>query len=295
MSPVPDAVWPYPKGGTAIWQAARTVHAGHFSTAYVLPHSLRSALPAVLGRVPERIGTPGPLRRALMTRVVHPRPSGLRSNQTYEYLDLMAPWAADAPPPRPLLHLPGSAREDAKRLLGDGAGPWIGLIPGAARGPAKRWPAPRFAAVGRRLAADGFGRVVVLGTAAEAALCAEVADACGPSAISTAGRTDFPTWAALLSLCRLAIANDSGGMHLAAALGVPVVGIFGATDPSRTAPLSRGRWLQAPGVAGRRDIARDDRRARAALEAISVDEVYGAARDLLAESEDWWSSGRPCS
>ncbi len=286
MSPTADQVWPYPLGLSPILRAARRVRESRISTAYVLPHSIRSALPVVLAGVPERVGLPGPLRRFLMTRIVYPHLSPHRQHQTFEYLDLLAPWASKTPPPSPILTVPPEARVNAIRLLGDNATPWIGLLPGAARGPAKRWPAERFAEVGRRLASDRLGRVAVFGAASEKKLCERVAAACGPNAISMAGQGGIEDWAAMLARCRIVIANDSGGMHLAAALGVPVVAVFGATDPMRTAPLSnRVRCVRATGVSGSRDIARDDARARAALETVSTDMVYGAARDLLEVSE----------
>jgi ADP-heptose:LPS heptosyltransferase len=124
----------------------------------------------------------------------------------------------------------------------------------------------------------------VLGAAAEAGLCEAVARAAGPMAASLAGRTALEQLAGVLSLTRLAIGNDSGGIHLAAALGVPVVAVFGLTDPVRTAPLGhRQRVVTAEGVTGNRNVAARSRAARRALESIPVEAVHRAACDCLDE------------
>lgn len=282
MHAAPDEIWPLEPGVRGIWRAARHARAAGIARSYALAHSIRSALPPALAGIPDRRGLPGPFRRWLAPRVVRPRLAPGREHQVFEYLDLLTPGESEPPPPPSLV--PGAAAYSAvQRFLGDESTAWIGLIPGAARGPAKRWPAERFAEVGRRLVAEHLGRIAVFGAATEAELCSAVASRIGPEARSLAGQTRLDEWAALLQACRLVIANDSGGAHLAAAVGAPVVVIFGLTDPSRTAPYgARGRVLQPPGVAGRRDIARDDERARATLAAISTDDVYQAARELLA-------------
>lgn len=292
MHAAPDEIWPLEPGARGIWRAARRARAAGIARSYALPHSIRSALPPALAGIPDRRGLPGPFRRWLAPGIVRPRLAPGREHQVFEYLDLLTPGETTPPPPPALVPGP-DARATVRRLLGDERSAWIGLIPGAARGPSKRWPIERFSEVGRRLAADRFGRIAVFGAAAEAELCSAVASQIGPEARSFAGQTRLDEWAALLQACRLVIANDSGGAHLAAAVGTPVVVIFGLTDPRRTAPYrARGRVLQPPGVAGRRDIAREDGRARAALAAISADEVYQAARGLMTDAPALESRGQ---
>jgi ADP-heptose:LPS heptosyltransferase len=133
------------------------------------------------------------------------------------------------------------------------SGPYALLVPGAApHRPAKRWPAPRFGAVARMLAERGV-QPVVLGTAAEAPLAAEVV-AAAPSARDLTGRTSLPALAALAGAARLAIGNDTGPMHLAAAMGAATLTLFsGDSDPALTAPMGpgpgRAEVLQAPHLA----------------------------------------------
>ena len=163
--------------------------------------------------------------------------------------------------------------------------PFVGVLPGAARGPSKRWPPDRFASVAARLAEENGCRVLVLGTRAERDLCEGMAHAAGPAAVSLAGETSLRDVACLLSLCRVVLCNDSGGMHLAAAAGTRVVAVFGMTDPETTGPLGSGHALVlAEGVERSRDIARNSGEAVRALQSIPTHRVYEAAARILAES-----------
>jgi heptosyltransferase-2 len=257
----------------------RALRAAGFTRCHVLPNSFRSAWLPFLAGIPERIGrATGPLRDALLTRRLPHRPDD-RRHQQFEYFDLLAPEAAASPAP-PHLALPAEATAAAEQLLGGRPGPLIGLLPGAARGPAKRWPAEHFIAVGRRFAAEGAG-LAVFGGPAELALCAEVAAGIGPAALDLAGRTPLPVWAAALARCAVVICNDSGGMHLAAAVGTPLVAVYGLTDPARTGPLGRRCTIVQDSAQRARDIARDSQAAQNALAAIAPARVYEAARAWL--------------
>jgi heptosyltransferase-2 len=160
--------------------------------------------------------------------------------------------------------------------------PLIGVMPGAARGPAKRWSAERFAEAARRLRAELGGSVVVMGGAGDAEACAAVVAGVGDGVLNLAGVTTLGEWAALLAECRLVLCNDSGGMHLAAALGVPVVAVFGITDPIRTGPLGTRCRVVQHSMQHDRAVPRESAAARAALAAVTVDEVVAAAQELLA-------------
>ncbi len=122
----------------------------------------------------------------------------------------------------------------------------IACIHAGAAQPEKQWPSDRFAAVGRRLAEAG-ARVVLLGVAAQRDLCATIARAI-PGAISLAGETSLPLLAALLQRAALLVTNDSGPMHMAAALGVPLVVAFGPASPDRFAPRGPARRVVFTGT-----------------------------------------------
>jgi heptosyltransferase-2 len=250
------------------------LRAGLFDRAWILPNAFRSAWMAFRSGIPRRIALTGGLRRPLLTEVRGWMPPPERRHQGWEAMALWRPGAMPEALPAPELSVPAASGEEAARLLGevDVRVPLIGLMPGAARGPSKRWPSGHFAETGRRLAARG-ARVVLLGGPDDAAVCRELAGAIGPAAVDLAGRTGLALWAALLARCSVVIANDSGGMHLAAALGRPVVALYGSTDPERTGPLGPACVvLQRPGPRGRA-VARDDAEARVRLAAITPDEV----------------------
>jgi ADP-heptose:LPS heptosyltransferase len=128
------------------------------------------------------------------------------------------------------------------------------------------------------------GGIAVLGSAAESDLCAQVAAGIGSGAVSLAGQTALPELAAILSECALAVSNDSGGMHLAAAVGIPVLAIFGITDPQKTGPLGpRARVLQDSAQRSR-DIPRNSDEAAASLRRITPEKALTATQALLAKN-----------
>jgi heptosyltransferase-2 len=202
-------------------------------------------------------------------------------HQSLEIADVLQLPHGDLESP-PFLVVPDEIRDRAWKRVnafqgGAGAGKLIAFFPGAAHGPSKRWPAGNFSDVGRRLVSEPGCRVLVLGSRGDKAVCDEVASGIGDGAVNLAGETDFLELIGLLSLCRCVVSNDSGGMHLAAGLGVPVIGLFGLTDPSKTAPVgTRHTLLLAEGVHRSRAIDPDSPEARSAIASISVDAVLGA-------------------
>jgi len=121
----------------------------------------------------------------------------------------------------------------------------LALCPGAEFGPAKRWPPERMARVAATAARTHGATPVIVGARHDARTARQVADAYtaiarrdgGPAPIDLSGRTDLPLLAGVLSLCAAVVSNDSGAMHVAAAAGAPVVGLFGPTDERATSPL----------------------------------------------------------
>src|SRR4029077_16371743 len=113
----------------------------------------------------------------------------------------------------------------------------LALAPGAAFGPAKEWPAAHYAPLLGLLAQRGHAGCVLVGSAGERNKCEEVVAASSAGALIAAGETSVGELMALLSLCDGFAGNDSGSMHVAGALGIPTVGLFGSTNPERTGPL----------------------------------------------------------
>jgi heptosyltransferase-2 len=289
MHPSVASVETLDSGLTGALRSARKLRGGGpLRAAYIFPNSFRSALIPFLGLVPERVGLPGHQRVWMLTRVASLSEPARIGHQSLEYFDILGVDRRPGESMRPKLNLPAEALAAADALVGarDGGGPLVGLLPGAARGPSKRWPAESFGEVGRRLLAGG-ARVALFGTTAESDACSRVAEAAGTRCINRCGQTTLASLAACLSRCRVVVANDSGGMHLAAAVGARVVALYGLTDPSKTGPLGDGHTvLTARGVRGCRRIGRFSAESEAALRSISPDRVVQAVEERLAAPEN---------
>ncbi|MDA1093246.1 MAG: lipopolysaccharide heptosyltransferase II [Acidobacteria bacterium] len=235
------------RGGRARRDEATQLRAGAFDAAILLPNSFGSALVARQAGIPERWGLGGRLRGRLLTRAI-PRPAA-RTHQVEAYLALVRGLGIDAVTSEPRLDAIPEMVASGRRLL-EAAGvrddrPLIGMAPGAAYGYAKRWRPDRYARVAERLATES-GTVVVLvgsghdrdaGYAIESSLVSTRVGARGAAVVNLIGRTDLAQLIGLLASCRAFVSSDSGPMHLAAALGVPVTAIFGPTDDRLTAPV----------------------------------------------------------
>ena len=251
-------------------------------TAYVLPLSFHSAWLPARARIPVRIGLPGHFPRDfLLTEVRRIAAGPGREHQGYEYLDLFFPGANRRTFGPPALSVPPPVLEAVHGKLDALPQPWIALLPGAARGPSKQWPVESYARAAARLMAETGGSIITLGTPAEQADCQQVAAAAAPNGLNLAGQTTLEELAAVLTLSSAVLCNDSGGMHLAAALGTPLVGLFGITHPGLTGPLGRQARILQQSDRRTRDVPRRSREARRALRAITVDDAVAAVLALL--------------
>lgn len=222
--------------------------------ALVLAPSLSAALQALVAGAPLRVGEAVPANARLLnrtrnaTREVHLSRTYRRlAALTAESLGLdVAPEPPNGDWPQ-LCAWPQERAAGAALLDASGCGPSpLVVAPGARYGPAKRYPAERFATAARGLAGRLGVRVALVGSAADAGDTAAVR-AGVPDAVDLAGRTDLATLLGILSLASGVLSNDSGVMHLAAALGTPVVGVFGSTNPTWTRPRGpRAGWVAHP-------------------------------------------------
>jgi len=237
---------PLPKRGRIIPFDRGTISAGGFGASlraagydrfYVLPPSFSSAWMAWRSGVPERVGHGGHLRGPLLRPALAPRAPARSVHLAREFLDLIDPaLEIDCYPPRLDLpgdwaagHLAGICRELPERF--------VAIAPGAVYGPAKAWPAERYRELARGLRDRAGVPVVVLGTREEHALGEQVRAGEG-GILNWCGTTDLPALVAVLSRAALLVSNDSGSMHVMAALGRPQVAIFGSTSPVWTGPLN---------------------------------------------------------
>lgn len=238
--------FPFAHGGVQ-FKARRTIAKrieGQFDKAYVCPNSLKSALLPFLASIPERIGYLGEARVGLLThRLKNPKN---KPPMVAFYSALSG--EADLQVDRPQLHLDDDLIDQTLKDMGLQRGGFHVFAPGAEFGPAKRWPAPYFA----ELAAQLNLPVVLLGSTKESALCGEIAmpvnAARAGQCLNFAGKTSLVQALCLIAASHSMISNDSGLMHVAAALGVPQVAIFGSSSPLHTPPLSdqaKVLWLKA--------------------------------------------------
>jgi len=280
--PVADAWEAWPGGSGAPAQAIARLSAWRPDAALVLPPSFSSAWLAWRTGARERVGYAHQGRSFLLTVALRRPPRGER-HLSDEYLELGHAVGAAACA-TPSLGVCAEALEQARALLrarGAGGARVAILGPGAIYGPAKRWDPERFASLARALGGEGW-QVLVCGSAAERALCAEVAARAGERAIALAGETSLSLQAGLCALSALAVCNDSGLAHLAAAVGAPTVVIFGSTSSAWTAPLGeRVRIVQRAPVCSP-CFQRTCGIGYVCLTAIAVEQVARAGREVAA-------------
>jgi len=224
-------------------RAVRAIRERRFGLAVLFPNSFDSALLPFLARVPCRLGYARDGRGPLLT---DPQPAtpGIRAvHQVRYYLHLLRPLGVTEADEAPVLEIPPEAERRAESLLEElpGEGPLLALAAGSAYGRAREWPEESFARLARILAERHGARFVLVGAPREVEQCRKVVGLAGElpggGMLISAGRTTPADLAALLSRCDGFFGNDSGAMHVAAAIGIPTLAIFGSTNPANTRPL----------------------------------------------------------
>ena len=215
-----------------------------YEQAIVLPRSLKSALIPWFARIPKRTGFRGESRYGLINDM-RPFDPSLLDQTVKRYVALgLEPGEALPAVPFPSLTVDRQKQADVMASLGVATGkPVIAMMPGAEYGPAKCWPLDYFAQLSALLAGDGFD-VWVLGSEKDAAAGERIASA--GAAHNLCGRTSLEDVIDLLGYAEQAVSNDSGLMHVAAAVGTHVHGIYGSSSPAFTPPLTNARdiyWL----------------------------------------------------
>jgi heptosyltransferase II len=241
--PFCDQLIPYEAGDArAKWRAARDLRGFDFDCAILLQNAFEAAAITWLARIPVRIGYARDGRSLLLTHAIAvPRRGEIPRHERFYYLELLRrAGIIDAMPENDLIRLEGAAaaREAGlKRLREFGLGDIvIGVSPGAAYGSAKRWLPERFAESADRVAREIGASIAVFGSKEERELCASVTAALRAPARNFAGETSLGEFIDMAAACRVYLTNDSGAMHIASALAVPTVAIFGATDDIGTGP-----------------------------------------------------------
>ncbi|WFB34655.1 lipopolysaccharide heptosyltransferase II [Kiritimatiellota bacterium B12222] len=266
-------VIPLPAGTKELFKSAKKLRALKCTHAIVLPHSFRSALLPTLAGIPHRKGTTHQCGRPLLIHHGVNLSEMDAKHQQWEIAKLLLPDPLPEHLPPPQINPPAEALQRATDLLANLPQPILGCIPGAARGPSKQWPGDRFQASAQTWIQATGGSVCWLGTPADEALCESLNAPFGSQGCSLAGKTNLHVFTALLQQLSLALVNDSGGMHLAAAVGTPLIAIFGTTDPQKTGPLSSTATVLQHSDTRNRSIDRHSEEAASALARVSIDEV----------------------
>lgn len=276
------ATIPFNSGNRGFVSAAASLRRGQFDRGILLAPSFSAALMLRLGGVKSRRGTNTDRRGLLLTSIVD-RSLLKREHRATAYY-MMA--CGDPPSDRPVPSLPVSreTRSAFRQLVGTTA-PIIGICPGS-NAPSRTWPQERFAAVVRALSATV--RVVVFGSTSERERTSSVA---GNFAIDLGGETNLPALAAGLAECGVVISNDSGPLHLAAAVGTPTISMWGAGDPARTGPPPGAIILRDPRLPCLECVKNEcprrgsgyilDRAHMECLQLVDAGQVIAAARELL--------------
>ncbi len=255
---------------------------GRFDAAVLLPNSFGSALVARRAGVPERWGYATDGRGLLLTRRCRVPASVRGRSQVYYYRAMLEGLGlATEGPPDASLDCPDAWSAEGARLLG-GDGPWIGVNPGAFYGNAKRWRPERFAAAAELVARRIGAGVAIVGGPAERPLGEAIAAQLRAPVRLLSGETTLAGLVGVLKRLRLLLTNDSGPMHLAAALGTPLVAVFGSTDWTETAPVAGKAALVREDVYCSPCLLRDCPIDHRCMTRVGVDRVVAAALSLLA-------------
>jgi len=229
------------KGLKRKWKLIRELRRNKYDLAVIFPRSFESALWMRLAGIKRRWGYRAEGRSFLLTRATKSPRGYRRTHRIDYYYHLLDDARSDLTAPSPELELsPGiiSRARDfiEKETGGSDSDRLVGLHPRASHGPAKCWPLEHYARLARLLVQEKNATVLVFGREHEREMAASVVRPAAPRAFNLAGKTDLKELAALIKLCRVLVANDTGPLHLGAALGVPVVGLFGSSDPAATGP-----------------------------------------------------------
>ncbi len=273
------------RGLSGFRRVASRLRESGFDLAVLFPNSFRSAAIVWAARIPDRWGYGHDGRGFLLTRAVPPAHRPFGHHQAYYYLDLLRHLGVETGEPDTHLNLHESMRQGASALLEANGGrsgeSLVGIHPGATNSSAKRWMPKRYAEVADRLAASHDARIVILGGAGEDEMAEEIRGHLTSSSIGLAGRTSLTELMGIVGRLSVLISNDSGPMHVASALGVPTVAVFGPTDERETGPLGLKSRVVRQHVECSPCLLKECPIDHRCMDRVTVEDVYGAAVDLL--------------
>ena len=274
LIPEVDAIVPLPQG--SLLSVVRLFKQPMpFDVAILFPNSLRVALETWLSGIPRRVGYRGHWRSWLVNQIVRePRKPRPPEHHSLRFLRIARECGAETSKievPRP-----NQTSNIRHQTL-------IGLCPGAEYGPAKRWLPERFAEAATKITAQSSAQWILFGTKNDAAIGEQIAAAIGHHCVNRIGQTTLDQLIDELRQCSLLLTNDTGTMHLAALLGIPVVAVFGSTEPRLTGPLGNGHIILRHHVECSPCFLRECPIDFRCMKAVGTDEVANAVLSMLAK------------
>ena len=276
------------KGWSGFLSLAREIRAKRFDLAVLFQHAFGAALLVWLARIPERVGYNTDARGFLLNRAVRYRPEDKEIHETDSYQGLISRSGLKVRLSNPVFYLPPEVEQWALNKLTE----WnlddtfiLGLAPGAAYGPAKQWPQENFAKAARIILEKIPGAVFIFGSQSEAGVARGVKELLNVPAYDLTGSTNLAEAAALIKRCRLFLTNDSGLMHVGAAVGTPLVAIFGSTNPITTSPYTKKARVIRHAVDCAPCLKRECMQPRhLCMELVTPEEVAAAGLELLKQA-----------
>ena len=284
LIPEVDAIIPLPD--TSLLSVVRLLRQQMpFDVAILFPNSLRVALETWLSGIPQRVGYHGHWRSWLLNQIVRkPRKPGPPEHHSLRFLRIARECGAEMSNTElPKQSQTSNLQPSHSYGLASKPQMILGLCPGAEYGPAKRWLPERFAEAAAKITAESSAQWVLFGTKNDAAIGEEIAAAIGDHCVNRIGQTTLQQLIDELRQCRLLLTNDTGTMHLAALLGVPLVAVFGSTEPLLTGPLGDGHVILRHHVECSPCFLRKCPIDFRCMKAISADEVANAVLSLLGD------------
>jgi len=269
-----------------VFRLAKVLHKKKFDAAILLQNAIEAAIMTFAARIKSRAGYNSDGRGLLLTHSVK-RTSQVREiHQVGYYLEIVK--ALGCPPVGQEMHLQSkinrvTAQNILREFLPDSKN-IIGIAPGATYGPAKRWLPDRFAAVADKLKDMFDCQVILLGGKDDWQTAEEVKRRAGSELINFSGKTTVREAVYLISQCSLFISNDSGLMHIAGALNIPTVAIFGSTNPVTTSPIGEKIIIVRKEVSCSPCLKETCPTDFRCMNLITVDDVLSAAQTIMKRS-----------
>ncbi len=266
------------------WRLARKLKNENFSLSVLLQNAFEAAFISFLARIPRRAGYDTDGRRFLLTHPVTCNHKMKQSHQIDYYLGMVEALGFRPAAPIPHLAVPRQQQEEVSRMLRslgvEETEEIVGLSPGATFGSAKQWFPERYGKLAEKIAKELGTRILIFGSPGDKEVGLRVCSHSAVPLVDLTGRTTLSQAMAWIDRCRLFITNDSGLMHVAAALHTPLIALFGSTNPQRTGP--RGEWCRviSKPLSCAPCMKPECPERRQCMEQISVDEVYEEVKDI---------------